>query len=112
MIDSILDSVKLNLGILPEYTAFDQQLLMSINTAFSVLHQLGIGPKDGYEINDNSTTWAKLIPKPRLNMIRSYVFLKVKLLFDPPTTSFLLDAYKQQLQEMEWRIRSEIECST
>ena len=109
MNDSILNSVKLQLGILPEYTAFDQQLILDINTAFSILHQLGVGPKDGYEIEDESNRWDEVVTKQSLNMIKSYVFLKVKLLFDPPTTSFVLDAYNKQLAEMEWRINSEVE---
>lgn len=109
MNDSILNSVKLQLGILPEYTVFDQQLILAINTAFSILHQLGVGPKDGYAIEDESNRWDEVVTKQSLNMIKSYVFLKVKLLFDPPATSFVLDAYNKQLAEMEWRINSEVE---
>lgn len=109
MNDSILNSVKLQLGILPEYTVFDQQLILAINTAFSILHQLGVGPKDGYAIEDESNRWDQVVTKQSLNMIKSYVFLKVKLLFDPPATSFVLDAYNKQLAEMEWRINSEVE---
>lgn len=109
MNDSILNSVKLQLGILPEYTVFDQQLILAINTAFSILHQLGVGPKDGYAIEDESNRWDEVVTKQSLNMVKSYVFLKVKLLFDPPATSFVLDAYNKQLAEMEWRINSEVE---
>lgn len=111
MNDSILNSVKLQLGILPEYTVFDQQLILAINTAFSILHQLGVGPKDGYAIEDESNRWDEVVTKQSLNMIKSYVFLKVKLLFDPPATSFVLDAYNKQLAEMEWRINSEVEIN-
>lgn len=111
MNDSILNSVKLQLGILPEYTVFDQQLIIAINTAFSILHQLGVGPKDGYAIEDESNRWDEVVTKQSLNMVKSYVFLKVKLLFDPPTTSFVLDAYNKQLAEMEWRINSEVEIN-
>lgn len=111
MNDSILNSVKLQLGILPEYTVFDQQLILAINTAFSILHQLGVGPKDGYAIEDESNTWDEVVTKQSLNMVKSYVFLKVKLLFDPPATSFVLDAYNKQLAEMEWRINSEVEIN-
>lgn len=109
MNDSILNSVKLQLGILPEYTVFDQQLILAINTAFSILHQLGVGPKDGYAIEDESNRWDEVVTKQSLNMVKSYVFLKVKLLFDPPATSFVLEAYNKQLAEMEWRINSEVE---
>ena len=111
MNDSILNSVKLQLGILPEYTVFDQQLILAINTAFSILHQLGVGPKDGYAIVDDSNRWDEVVTKQSLNMVKSYVFLKVKLLFDPPATSFVLDAYNKQLAEMEWRINSEVETN-
>lgn len=111
MNDSILNSVKLQLGILPEYTVFDQQLILAINTAFSILHQLGVGPKDGYAIEDESNRWDEVVTKQSLNMVKSYVFLKVKLLFDPPATSFVLDAYNKQLSEMEWRINSEVEIN-
>jgi len=111
MNDSILNSVKLQLGILPEYTVFDQQLILAINTAFSILHQLGVGPKDGYAIEDESNQWDEVVTKQSLNMVKSYVFLKVKLLFDPPATSFVLDAYNKQLAEMEWRINSEVEIN-
>lgn len=111
MNDSILNSVKLQLGILPEYTVFDQQLILAINTAFSILHQLGVGPKDGYAIEDESNRWDEVVTKQSLNMVKSYVFLKVKLLFDPPSTSFVLDAYNKQLAEMEWRINSEVEIN-
>lgn len=111
MNESILNSVKLQLGILPEYTVFDQQLILAINTAFSILHQLGVGPKDGYAIEDESNRWDEVVTKQSLNMVKSYVFLKVKLLFDPPATSFVLDAYSKQLSEMEWRINSEVEIN-
>lgn len=111
MNDSILNSVKLQLGILPEYTVFDQQLILAINTAFSILHQLGVGPKDGYAIEDESNRWDEVVTKQSLNMVKSYVFLKVKLLFDPPATSFVLEAYNKQLAEMEWRINSEVEIN-
>ena len=111
MYDSILNSVKLQLGILPEYTVFDQQLILAINTAFSILHQLGVGPKDGYAIEDESNRWDEVVTKQSLNMVKSYVFLKVKLLFDPPATSFVLEAYNKQLAEMEWRINSEVEIN-
>ena len=111
MNDSILNYVKLQLGIIPEYTVFDQQLILAINTAFSILHQLGVGPKDGYAIEDDSNRWDEVVTKQSLNMVKSYVFLKVKLLFDPPATSFVLDAYNKQLAEMEWRINSEVEIN-
>lgn len=105
MENSILTSTKKILGIAEEYTAFDQDILVHINTAFSVLHQMGIGPANGFMIEDEGSEWTEFIGNDyALNMVRSYVFLKVRMLFDPPTTSFLLDAMEKQVQEFEWRI--------
>lgn len=110
MEQSILQSMKKLLGIVPEYTAFDDQILLDINAAFSTLHQLGIGPEEGFEIVDGTTTWDSVVTEPRFNSIKSYVGMKVKLMFDPPTSSFALDALKNQIAEYEWRITSEKEC--
>ena len=108
--ESILSSMKKLLGIVPEYEAFDDQILLYINTAFSVLHQLGVGPEEGFEIVDKSMTWEKIISAPRLNMIQTYVGMKVKLMFDPPVSSFALDALNKQIADYEWRIASEVAC--
>ena len=109
MEETILQSVKGRLGIVSDYDVFDDQVLMDINTAFSVLHQLGVGPKEGYDITA-STTWSEVITEPRLNMIKNYVYVKVKVLFNPPSVSFVLNNLTEELREMEWRIRSEVEC--
>lgn len=109
MEETILQSVKGRLGIVSDYDVFDDQVLMDINTAFSVLHQLGVGPKEGYDIT-SSTTWSEVITEPRLNMIKNYVYVKVKVLFNPPNVSFVLNNLTEELREMEWRIRSEVEC--
>ena len=108
--ESILSSMKKLLGIVPEYEAFDDQILLYINTAFSVLHQLGVGPEEGFEIADKNTTWEKIVSAPRLNMIQTYVGMKVKLMFDPPASSFALDALNKQIADYEWRITSEVAC--
>lgn len=108
--ESILDSIKKQLGIVPDYTVFDDQILLYINTAFSTLHQLGVGPEEGFEIVGKETTWEKIVTAPRLNMIQTYVGMKVKLMFDPPTSSFALDAINKQITEYEWRITSEVAC--
>ena len=97
----ILDDIKKQIGILPDYDAFDEQVLMDINAAFATLHQLGVGSNEGFE--EYYTT-------SRLNMIKSYVSMKVRLMFDPPTSSFALDALTKQIAEYEWRITSEVEC--
>lgn len=103
--DSILDSVKKVLGIDKEYDAFDVDILMHINSVFATLNQLGVGPEAGYSIEDASPTWSDYLGDDlRLNNVKTYVYLRVRMLFDPPTTSYLLDAMKQQIQEQEWRI--------
>jgi hypothetical protein len=105
MENSILKSTKKILGIDAEYTAFDLDILTHINSAFSVLNQLGIGPVEGFMIEDDIITWDAFFgPDPRLNLIKTYVYLKVRMLFDPPTTSYLIDAQNKQIQEYEWRL--------
>lgn len=105
MEDSILISTKKVLGISEEYTVFDLDIITHINAAFSVLTQLGLGPEAGFMIEDNSATWSEFTPNiTALNLIRTYVFLKTKLLFDPPTTSFLIEATNRQIEQYEWRL--------
>lgn len=106
---SILDSIKKNLGIVPEYTAFDDQIILDINAAFSTLHQLGFGPDEGFEITGIDEFWSDIIEEPRFNFVKSYVYMKVRVMFDPPTSSYALDALNKQIAEYEWRIKSEIE---
>lgn len=103
--DSILTSTKKILGITEDYTAFDVDILTHINTVFSVLHQLGIGPEAGFVIESAEPTWdAFLGDDPLLNSVKTYVYLRVRILFDPPATSFLLASMKEQYQELEWRL--------
>lgn len=110
MEDSILKSTKKILGLEDSYTAFDLDIITHINTAFSTLHDLGVGPVDGFAIEDDTAGWeAYLDGDKRFNSIRSYVFLKVRLLFDPPTTGYLITAYEKQVQELEWRINTKRE---
>lgn len=106
---SILNSIKKNLGIVPEYTAFDDQIILDINAAFSTLHQLGFGPDEGFEITGIDEFWSDIIEEPRFNFVKSYVCMKVRVMFDPPTSSFALDALNKQITEYEWRIKAEIE---
>ena len=102
--DSILDSIKKLLGIQPEYINFDEDIIIHINTAFAALNQLGVGPKDGFMIEDNSMQWTDYITSCNLTMVRSYIYLKVRLLFDPPTSSVLMDSMNRSIAELEWRI--------
>jgi hypothetical protein len=105
VIDSILTSVKKVLGLDASYTAFDEDLILHINSVFSTLNQLGIGPDDGFAIEDATDTWDDfLVGDLRKNSVKTYMYLKVRLLFDPPTTSFTQEAMKQQAQELEWRL--------
>ena len=103
--DSILTSIKKMLGIIEEYEHFDSEIIMYINSAFSVLTQLGVGPVEGFYISDKSSIWSDFIEDDsRLEMVKSYTYLKVKLLFDPPLGGSLIDAMNRQLDEYEWRI--------
>jgi hypothetical protein len=102
---SILTSTKKILGIDKDYTAFDEDIITHINTALSTLTQLGVGPVGGFVIEDDSAVWGDLIGiDKQFHSVKSYVFLRVRMLFDPPTTSYLISAYEKQLQELEWRL--------
>jgi hypothetical protein len=105
MSDSILISTKKILGIDADYTVFDVDIITHINTAFATLNQLGIGPYDGFVIFDDQETWDLFLDNdPRLNGVKSYVYLRVRLLFDPPTTSYLITSMDEQRKELEWRL--------
>ena len=105
MTDRILESVKKVLGIAPEYLVFDQDIVMHINSAFSVLHQLGVGTDEPFMIEDETATWTEFLGTERgVNSVKSYVYLRVRLLFDPPATSFALSAMEKQIEELGWRI--------
>lgn len=103
---SILKSTKKLLGVAETYTAFDLDIITHINSVLSTLDQLGVGPTGGLYIEDDSIEWPDLdVPIAQINSIRSYVVLKVQMLFDPPATSFLIQAREKQIAEFEWRIR-------
>lgn len=105
MSESILTSTKKNLGLEEDYTAFDPDILMHINGVLSTLTQLGIGPPEGYYVQDKTTNWADFLgADPRLNSVRTYVYFKVRLAFDPPATSFHVNALQEQARELEWRL--------
>lgn len=102
---SILNSIKKLLGLAADYAPFDEQILTFINSSLTNLHQLGIGLNSTLVIEDASTLWADLgLSNLELNKTKTYIFLKAKLLFDPPPTSFALDALKEQITEHEWRL--------
>lgn len=104
MENSILNSTKKILGIAADYTPFDLDIITHINATFSILSQLGVGAA-GFMITDATAEWEDFnVSIDKLSMIRTYVFLKVRLLFDPPNTSFLIEAMNKQIQEYEWRL--------
>lgn len=105
MSDSILVSIKKLLGITEEYNYFDADIIMHINMAFMVLYQLGVGPKTPFTIEDASATWSDFMgDSTDLAGVKTYVFLKVKLVFDPPQSSAAMEAIKQNIAELEWRL--------
>lgn len=105
--DSILLSIKKKLGLDRELKDFDPDIVMAINTAFSVLYQLGSFGNETFSISGEEQLWSQIIPDGNFEMIKSFVFIRVKLLFDPPQSSFVLSSYKEQLKELEWRIYEE-----
>lgn len=103
--DSILTSIKKLLGITEEYEHFDQDIIIHINTALMILTQLGVGPSEGFFIKDKYALWSDFIPDVKtLEAVKSYVYLKVRMLFDPPTSSSLMNAMEQNMKELEWRL--------
>jgi hypothetical protein len=105
MAGSILTDTKKALGLAADYTAFDPELIMHINSVLATLNQLGIGPEAGYAIVNSSDSWDELISdEKRLNAVQSYIYLRVKMLFDPPSVGYVLTAMEKMIVEAEWRI--------
>lgn len=110
MSESILNSVKKILGIEEDYTAFDLDIIIHINAALSTLTQLGVGPDTGFAIEDDTAEWATFLGSDtRLNPVKQYVYLRVKAVFDPPQSSYAVQAMKEQIQEHEWRLNVTME---
>lgn len=110
--DSILTSIKKLLGITEEYEQFDADLIMHINSALMVLTQLGVGPEAGFSIKDDSAIWADFISNDvTLEAVKSYVYLRVKLLFDPPLSSAVIESINRQISEYEWRLNVSAELT-
>lgn len=102
---SILKSTKKILGVGEADTSFDVDIVIHINSVLAVLTQVGIGPNNGYMIEDDTATWDTFIgTDPRLNLVKTYLYLKVRLMFDPPGTSYAIDAMEKQIAEFEWRL--------
>jgi len=105
MDESIFNSIKALLGPDASYDVFDADIMIHINTALSVLTQLGIGPAEGFMITGSDETWGEFLGNDkRLNMVKTYVYMKVKIAFDPPVNSSVLSAYQEACKEYEWRL--------
>lgn len=109
--DSILTSIKKLLGIAEGYEHFDADIIMHINSVFMLLNHLGVGPVNGFSIVDKSAIWNDYLPEGSKNFeaVKSYMNLKVKLLFDPPQSSSVMECYKQMASELEWHLNVEAE---
>lgn len=103
--DSILDDIKKVIGIEPSATNFDTDLVMHINSTFYILNQLGVGPDDPFTVVDSSSKWDDFITDTSIDIIKSYMYLRVRLLFDPPANSFVVDSINKQINEFEWRMQ-------
>lgn len=103
--ESILISIKKLLGITEEYEHFDVDIIMHINSVFMILNQLGVGPDKTFTIRDNTTTWDEFIPEnENIESVKSYMYLRVRMLFDPPSSSVIAEAINKQISELEWRL--------
>ncbi len=114
MEESILKSVKKLLGgLVPEYSAFDDQIIMHINSVFQILYQLGVGPTTPFTIEDDSATWSDFTSDiSELSMVKTYVGLKVQQIFDPPQGGAAAEAAKRIVDEMEWRLNVQVDPAT
>lgn len=115
LIDSILNSVKARVNLDEDYHAFDEDVLVAINSAFDTLTQLGLGPEEGFQITDDTTTWDDYVtagvPALHLSSVKTYIALKVRLVFDPPQSSYGISAMERQIQELEWRLNTTREAA-
>lgn len=105
MQESILKTIKQLIGCPDDFEQFDLDLTIHINSAFATLTQLGVGPKEGYRITGPDNVWSEFEEDThKASLIKDYVYIKTRLLFDPPTSGSLMDSLKEQLKEMEWRL--------
>lgn len=110
IMDSILISVKKMLGITADYTHFDADIIMHINSVFMILQQLGVGPEEGFMIESDRETWDEFIKDEfTIESVKSYMYLKVGLLFDPPTSSNVMEAKNRLANELEWRLNTAVD---
>lgn len=103
--ESILNSIKKNLGIDCEYKAFDSDIIMCINAVFGTLHQLGVGPSEGFRILSEQEDWSTYLTYGKeIEEVKTYMYLRTRLLFDPPDRGGVLTSFQEQIRELEWRI--------
>jgi hypothetical protein len=110
MYDSILITIKKMLGLQAGYTPFDSEILVFINTAMMVLQQLGVGPNSGFTVYSEEEVWSDFVQSDvMLEGVKTYIYLSVKIVFDPPGSSVVMDAMKSLKDELEWRLREQAE---
>ena len=103
--ESILTSIKKLLGITEEYDQFDPDIIMHINSVFMILTQLGVGPAEGFSIEDDTAVWTDFIQDvKKLESVKTYIYLKVKFAFDPPLSSAVIESMNRLINELEWRL--------
>lgn len=108
--ESILNSIKELLGVSSNYTAFDSEIKMGINSSLATLHQLGVGPDEGFFIEDDTEVWSDFIDDSTLQKLcKQYVQLKTRLFFDPPTNSTMTEIITKNVDELVWRIANHVE---
>lgn len=109
--ESILTSIKKLLGIAEEYEHFDNDIIMHINSVFMILMQLGVGPSKGFVIADSSASWDDFLPEggEKLQAVKTYMYMKVRLMFDPPTSSAVMESMNRMINELEWRLNVEVD---
>ena len=112
MASSILNDIKKMLGLESDYTPYDTDIIILINNSLMILQQYGVGPKQGFTLTGADQTWDDFFAESggkMLESVKTYIYLKVKTIFDPPGTSFVLDAFKETCQEIEWRLKEQME---
>ena len=113
--ESILTSIKKMLGIDEAYTHFDADIIMHINSVLMILTQLGVGPEEGFVIEDDTSTWINFISEAnaaQLHAVKTYIYMKVKLMFDPPLSSAVIESMNRQIAEFEWRLNVAVDPKT
>jgi hypothetical protein len=108
--ESILTTIKKLLGYDEDYTQFDPDIIIYINMALLSANQIGVGPAQGFTISDKNKTWSDFIgDREDIDAVKTYIYLKVRLIFDPPSNSYLVDLIKHEIDELEWRLNSQVD---